>query len=325
MASPWKSPVSHPSAHWLVSGSVTSEPTHPASGSMPRSAHRYPTHDRHVPTLAARYRACRAARARGHRADPASAPSRPCFPNRVDGGRRRDPAAGHAGLSAPRRGEHRPSPRGAAARSPRAHAADPVPDRRGRDRDCRRRRRASPASLSARPLDQRVRARRRQHRAPAARFQRHDRRDGGRHRCRKGSRPCALLHLAAGPQRLQGRRGPEARGCPRRDLPRDGRRPRLAHDDPLRALAGDARGRRARGRGPADRQPAAAAVQGPHRPSEPSQDRGHRRPHHLLRQPELRRSRVPGEGEVRPLGGRRDALRGSRSRARTSTCSRATG
>ncbi len=50
---------------------------------------------------------------------------------------------------------------------------------------------------------------------------------------------------------------------------------------------------------------------GPHRPSEPSQDRGHRRSHHLLRQPELRRSRVPREGEVRPLGGRRDALRGS--------------
>lgn len=36
-----------------------------------------------------------------------------------------------------------------------------------------------------------------------------------------------------------------------------------------------------------------------------------RRSHHLLRQPELCRSRVPREGEVRTLGGRRDALRGS--------------
>ena len=50
-----------------------------------------------------------------------------------------------------------------------------------------------------------------------------DRRDGGRHRCREGSRSCAVLHLAAGPQRLQGRRGVEARGCARRDLPGHGR------------------------------------------------------------------------------------------------------
>ena len=39
----------------------------------------------------------------------------------------------------------------------------------------------------------------------------------------QGSRPCAVLHLAAGPQRPQGRRGPEARGRPRRDLPGHGR------------------------------------------------------------------------------------------------------
>ena len=59
----------------------------------------------------------------------------------------------------------------------------------------------------------------------------------------------------------------------------------------------------------AHRQPDSAAFGGPHRPSEPSQDRCHRRSHHLLRQPKLRRSRVSSKGEVRTLGGRSDALR----------------
>jgi hypothetical protein len=44
----------------------------------------------------------------------------------MGGGRRRVPSIGHARPSAPGRGEHRPSPRGAVARSPQGHAADPV-------------------------------------------------------------------------------------------------------------------------------------------------------------------------------------------------------
>jgi hypothetical protein len=47
-----------------------------------------------------------------------------------------------------------------------------------------------------------------------------------------------------------------------------------------------------------------------HRPAQPPQDRRHRRLDHLLRQPELRRPGVPRQGQVRPLGGRDDALRG---------------
>ena len=180
-------------------------------------------HDRYAPPLADRYRTRHAARAGGDRANPASASSRPCVPNRMDGGRWRAPSVGHARLSAPGRGEHRPSPRGAAARRPRAHAADSISSRRGRGGLCSRHSRALPASLSARPLDQRVRSRRRQHGAADAGLQCHDRLDGGRHRRRKGSRPCAVLHLAAGSQRLQGRRGAEARGRPRRDLSGHGR------------------------------------------------------------------------------------------------------
>jgi len=44
---------------------------------------------------------------------------------------------------------------------------------------------------------------RRQYRTPAAELKRNDRCSGGRRRCRKGSRPYAVLYLAAGPQRLQ--------------------------------------------------------------------------------------------------------------------------
>ena len=216
----------------------------------------------------------------------------------MGGGGRRPSSVGHVRLSAPGRGEHRPPARSEAAHRPRAHAAVSLSSRpeRGGPRCCHPR--ALSASLSAWPLDQRLRSRRRQLRATDGRLQRDDRRDGGRHRCRGGSRPSAVLHLAARSQRLQGGRGAEACGRPRRHLSGDGGRPRLAHDHPLGALAGDAHGRRARGRGLADRQSAAASAPWPHRPAQSPQDRGHRRSHHLLRQPELCRSGVPGESEV---------------------------
>src|SRR5271167_4478472 len=94
----------------------------------------------------------------------------PASRNRMGGGRWRAPSVGHARLSAPGRGEHRPSPRGAVARSPQAHAA--VSRRWGRGGVRSRRSRASPASLLARPLDQRVPSRGWQHRAPSAELQR---------------------------------------------------------------------------------------------------------------------------------------------------------
>ncbi len=98
--------------------------------------------------------------------------------------------------------------------------------------------------------------------------------------------------------------------APRRHLPRDGRRPRLARHDPLRALAGHGRGRRPARRGAADRLPAVAPAQGPDRHAQPPQDRGDRQPHHLLRLEQLRRRRLRDQAEVRPLGRRDDALRG---------------
>ena len=110
---------------------------------------------------------------------------------------------------------------------------------------------------------------------------------------------------------MQGDRSPEARGRPGGRLPGYGGRSRLTHFDPVRSLEGHAPGRGAGRKRPADRQPALASLRRAHRPSQPSQDRRHRRPHHLLRQPELRRPGIPGEGEIRSLGRRGDALRGT--------------
>ena len=73
------------------------------------------------------------------------------------------------------------------------------------------------ASVPRRAVDQRLRARRWQLGAPAGGLQRRDRRDGGGHRRRRASRAPAVLYLAAGQQRLQDRRGAEARSGPRRD------------------------------------------------------------------------------------------------------------
>ena len=56
--------------------------------------------------------------------------------------------------------------------------------------------------------------------------------------------------------------------------------------------------------------PAAAGAEGAGRPAEPPQDRRGRQLDRLLRQPELRGSGIPGEGEVRALGRRGHAVRG---------------
>ena len=221
------------------------------------------------------------------------------------------PVVGMLAYALLRRGQHRPPAAGAAAprRVPAAAA------RRGRDRRVARpaARHAAPLrpALPRRHLDQRLRPGRRQPGDADAGQQPGDRRDGRRHRRRRRPRAHPLLHLASRRQRREGGRGAEARRGARRDLPRDGRRPRLAADDQLGALGGDAVGRRPAGAGAADRHLAGAAAARPHRHAQPPQDRGDRQPRHLLRQPELLRPGVPHQGEVRALGRRAAALRGA--------------
>ena len=130
------------------------------------------------------------------------------------------------------------------------------------------------AAVPRRPVDLRLPAGRRQPRPAARRLRRRHRPHRRRHRRRPRPRPHLLLHLARRPERPEGRRRPEARRRARRHLPGDGRRPRQPRHGPLRALAGHGGGRRPPRRGAADRLPAVAPAQGPHRHAQPPQDRG---------------------------------------------------
>ena len=163
--------------------------------------------------------------------------------------------------------------------------------------------------VPGRPLGERLRASRRQPGAPAHRLQRE-------HRCIVADIEAATDHVhllfyiwLPDNNGSEGRRSALPGGRAPGILPGNGRRPRLPHDDRLRALEGHAGCRGACRHGPAHRESPVPGPAGAHRPAQPPQARGDRQPHHLLRQPELRRPRVPGQGQVCALGGRDDALR----------------
>ena len=264
-------------------------------------------------------RAPRPAPGRLHRPHPAPAAPGPRLPPRLDRGGPGPARPRHARLPAAGRDEHRPAARRPAARRARRPAGPrPRPGLRAGAQPGHPG--APPAAFPRRAVHQRLRPRRRQPRQPDRGPRRHDRRPGRGHRRRGGARPPALLHLAAGRQRhARGRRAAPRRGA-RRRLPRPGGRRRLARAGPQPALAGDAPGRGAAGARAAGGQPAARRPDGARRPARPPQGRRRRQPDRLLRQPELRGPGVPGQGEVRALGGRRDALRGP-GRASASTSS----
>ena len=128
-------------------------------------------------------------------------------------------------------------------------------------------------------------------------------------RCRDRAHPPQLLHLARRRKRRPGRRRDQRGGAPGRGLPGHGRRARVARLHPRPPLAPAARGRRPPARRAGGHPPPGPLRGRPGRPAQPPQAGRHRQPDRVLRQPELRRPAVPGQGEVRALDRHPAALR----------------